>query len=321
MRWVRGLAAVLFAVLVLCWLGYRTGRLAIAPGVLAAGAAVLLGLLAAEMVGTVRGMVRSGERRGPAVGRLMLVAGLVLAGGGGLANWLLSVQGFVILGAPDAVPLAGGRHLQELEAGPLARPAELDVVLQLEKLELEPTSGGFVPESRLRVQRPSGPVEVLSVRPGSSARSGPLWFHQGAFGFAPRIVILRDGATVFDREVPFTTTSHGGGRVSFDGEFTIEREELHVAGRVDLSTLDEAMRGHAALQLRLARGGRDLGEGRLLPGHFATLDDGYRVGYAGLGTWSEIDISRRGYAGAVLGGCGLALAGMLWWAVARGRRA
>jgi hypothetical protein len=72
------------------------------------------------------------------------------------------------------------------------------------------------------------------------------------------------------------------------------------------------MRGHVAVTLEVRKGGALLGTGTLLPGHFADLDQGYRIGFAGMEQWSEIDFSRRNYRGASLAGFVLAALGLLW---------
>jgi hypothetical protein len=53
-----------------------------------------------------------------------------------------------------------------------------------------------------------------------------------------------------------------------------------------------------------------------LPGHFADIDEGYRIGFAGLERWSEIVISRRSYGQVVLAGTGLLVVGAVLWLVA-----
>ena len=49
---------------------------------------------------------------------------------------------------------------------------------------------------------------------------------------------------------------------------TIAAEALAVDGVVDLTSLDQGMRGHATLRIAVARDGATLGRGGLLPGHF-----------------------------------------------------
>lgn len=251
----------------------------------------------------------------------LLCAGLVVVLSGGLANWLHSLQGFVILTELDAVPLAGGSHLQEFESGALSNPAEMNLTLQLEDLRLLPTPDGFLAVSRIRLIEKGREPRIVEIARGRSAALRTLRFHQGAFGFAPRIVITRNGETVFDRHVPFTTVSREDGRtLSFDGALTIEKERLAVRGAVSLESLNDDLRGHPRLGLRVERDGRPFGEGELEVGHFARLQDGYAVGFAGLKKWSEIDISRRNYPEPILAGTGLMLVGLILWPFRRRRR-
>ena len=252
---------------------------------------------------------------------LVATAGILVALSGGMANWALGLQGFAILTERETVPLHGGSALQEFESGPFAPIREMDFHVALDELELTPAGPtGFRPVSILRVWAGDGEPGTLRVTPTTRARFRSLWFLQGAFGFAPRIVIIRedgDSKTVFDRVVPFTTERHGPTGLSFEGSFTIGTENLHVEGMVDLESLDEAMRGHATLDLTVARDGSPLGRGRLLPGHFASIDGGYRIGFAGLEKWSEIVISRRDHGDVVRVGTVLAAIGGLLWLVFR----
>lgn len=317
-RW-KAVSLVPWGILLLAiadWVALRIGLLHHTPAVLA----WLVALAMAALL--VRGavcIVALARRRRPAAGaEALLIAGLLTALGAGAANWLLGLQGFVVLHEGERVPLADGRHLVELTGGPLARIGEIDLVLGLEEVELRPVgpagTRGFVPRSRLLVERPGAEPRRVAVEPRHLAAVGPLRLHQGAFGFAPRIVIERDGETVFDRVVPFTTERRdrdGVRGVSFEGVFTLARESLRVDGRVDLASLDAALRGHATLHLAVRRDGELLGRGRLLPGHFAEIGDGYRVGFTGLERWSEIDLSRRGYGEVLLGGAAVAGLGLL----------
>ena len=247
--------------------------------------------------------------------------GILVALGGGTANWALGLQGFAILAERESVPLYGGSALQEFESGPLARIEEMNLHLALDELNLTPAGPEtFHPTSLLRAWAADDEPESLRVTPTTRAHFGSLWFLQGAFGFAPRIVIVHEGdesRTVFDRVVPFTTERHGPDGISFAGSFDLAGEGLRVDGRVDLESLDEAMRGHSMLELTVTREDVLLGGGRLLPGHFATIDDGYRIGFAGLEKWSEIVISRRDYGRLVLAGAALALIGGVLWIVFR----
>lgn len=331
------------------WLALKTGALSHPPWVLAA----LVGILALAFLARgsqVLGRVWRGRRRsGSAAGEILLVAGILVALVAGTVNWLLSLQGFLVLHEGQAAPLHGGSHLQEIEAGPLARFGEMHWMLALREVDLLPTGDGFFyPRSVLEVRRGEEQPAVLVIDSRHTGAAGTLRLHQGAFGFAPRIVILKreerrpEGEPaqrkVFDRVVPFTTERRGPGGVTFGGHFTIAAEQLEVRGTVDLASLDEGMRGHATLHLEVRHDGAVLGRGSLLPGHFAEIGEGspgggpteqrsggghmvsYRVGFADLKKWSEIDLSRRHYGGVVLAGAGLALVGAVAWPLARWRR-
>jgi hypothetical protein len=252
--------------------------------------------------------------------RLMMLCGLAAAFGFGVGNWLWSLQGYVVLKEHEAMPLHGGSHLMAFEAGPLSDLESLDLTLQLEELTLVPTpDGGLYAQSRLRIQGADGKVTVIDVSPREIAPFGTLRFYQGAWGFAPRIVILRGDDAVFDEVVPLMTRVHDrGAYLSFEEAFTIEDEGLEVRGGIDLSSLDEAFRGHAMLVVSVHRGGQQLGEGRLSIGHFAEIEDGYRIGFAGLERWSEIDFSRRNYRRQMVWAFGLFLVGLV---AAAGNRA
>lgn len=255
---------------------------------------------------------------------LVAASGLLLALVGGSANWLLSLQGYVILVEGESVALHGGGQLQEFAAGPLARLEEMGVTLALGELELVATAQGhFYPASRITVETEGESAVELEVNPHTEAAHGPLRFHQGAFGFAPQIAILHGEdpvREVFDRVVPFLTRREGDSGIGFDGSFDLESEGLWVEGTVDLASLDEGMRGHATLQLAVDKKGQPLGEGGLLPGQFATIDEGYSVGFVGLERWSEIVVSRRNYGLLVFVGGGLTLLGAFFWALASWRK-
>ena len=98
------------------------------------------------------------------------------------------------------------------------------------------------------------------------------------------------------------------------------RADLAVRGTVSLDSLDEALRGHPTLELEVQRAGELLGRGPLRPGHFAELDDGFRIGFVALSYWSEIDLSRRTYSGVLRAGGWMALAGLVAWPLTRLRR-
>jgi hypothetical protein len=257
-----------------------------------------------------------------AVARTVAIAGALLVLGAGVANWAWSLQGYVVLRELEAMPVLAGGHLRALERGPLADLQQLDLTLQLEELELLPSErAGFFPASRLRVRGADGKVETMRIDPWHNGAYGKLRFYQGAFGFAPQIIILRDEETLFDEVVPFTTEGHGApGHITFEEEVEIGRDDLAFWGAVDLASLDEALRGHATVVLQLKQGPRLLGEGRLSLGHFAEVDEGYRIGFVGLERWSEIDISRRNYRRVARFGLPVAVVGLLAMALTRWRR-
>jgi hypothetical protein len=299
------------------WALLRSGRVSHPSWILAALVLGAIALLVLRLVTAARDVRSMERRRVTGIARLIALAGVVVVLGSGFANWSLRLDGFVILQEGERVPLHQGAHLQEFEAGPLASLDEMQLTLGLEKLELRPAASGFFyPESRLVVIRGENEARRLEVHPRMSAAMGDLRFFQGAFGFAPRIVILRAGEAVFDEVVPFTTERRQASGVSFAGEFTLASENLAVEGSVDLASLDEAMQGHATLHLAVRQGDDLLGRGSILPGHFADIERDYRIGFAGLERWSEIDISRRHQGTIMLAGMGLAVAGVAFWGVA-----
>jgi hypothetical protein len=269
-------------------------------------------------------LFRRSQRSLRLLARMAIAAGIALSLGGGLANWALGLQGYVILTEKEKARLKGGVELQGFEPGPLGDVGELDVVLGLDEMELVPAgTDGYFPRSRLRVWRGHDEPASLQVTPRESAGAGPLRFHQGAFGFAPRIVILKDGdttETLLDKVVPFLTERRGPRGILFNGSFTIAKAGLRVEGVIRLDSLDEGLRGHATLDLAVTHDDQPLGSGSLLPGSFAELDGGYRIGFAGLKRWSEIVVSRRSYGTVVLLGAILALAGSLLFLLPEGKR-
>jgi len=315
-----GLLGIAALVTAFDWVLLRNRVLDHPTWVLGALVGVTLLGVALRSLGLARRILREPTRRGVRSAELILLAGVLVALSAGFANWLFSVQGFMVLREGEAVPLHSGSHLQGFEQGPLARLEEMNLVLGLVEVELiAHGSGGFFPQSLLELRRPEGDPARLTVSRLETATSGNLRFFQGAFGFAPRIVILREEETLFDRVVPFTTERTGPSGVSFEGSFEVVEAGLRADGRVDLASLDPAMRGHATLHLTLRHGDRLLGRGSLLPGRFADIEQGYRVGFAGLEKWSEIDISRRHYGTFVLVGGAVSLIGGVLWLLAAWR--
>lgn len=302
----------------------KTGAVRHQPSVLAAlfGAAGLAFTL--RFVQVLRSVMRLEERRGRAIAETLLVLGILMVLAGGMANWLLGLQGFVILLEGETARLHAGAELQAFAAGPLARLEEMELQVLLKEVELIPGAGDrFHPLSRLRLWGDGTEARDLEVTPHRWAASRTLRFHQGAFGFAPRIVLLAGSEpvrTVADQVVPFITRRHGPSGIGFTGNLDLADEGLQVVGAVDLESLDEGLRGHATLHLTVDQAGRRLGQGSLLPGHFAELEDGYRIGFAGLEKWSEILISRRGYGRVLLVGAAVAFVAAILWPLAHWRR-
>jgi hypothetical protein len=292
---------------------------------------ILAGLFALAIVALgVRGVALGTSCRAAIPGRataaaeLLAIVGALITLGAGTANWLLGLQGYVILSQGESIRLQEGARLQAFVSGPLARVDEMDVVVTLDELDLvERGAGRYDPTSRIRVWRSHDRFDRLDVAPRTPGESGPLRFHQGAFGFAPRITIVHDGdprREVFDRVVPFVTERRGPDGLAFHGEFSIASDDLNVIGRVDLDSLDEGLRGHATLWLDVDKGDHALGGGPLLPGHFAEIGDDYRVGFTDLDRWSEIVVSRRNYAGWMVPGVAVTLLGWVLWLPARWKR-
>jgi hypothetical protein len=300
--------------------GSKAGAWAHPPRLLAALALGACALAAVELALSVADVIR---RRRPlaSAGRAAVLAGLIGVAGGGLANWLFAIRGFVLLMEGDAMPLAGGRHVERFQGGLLADPGELDAVVNVAKVELKGDGAAFYPEAVLVVSRPGSPDEQLVLRHGSPVSLGPLRLHLGAFGFAPRIVVLHGDDTLLDAVVPFGTRGEGKAALVFEGETDTQREGLHVAGAVTLASENPGVPGHPTVLLELRRGDQVLGSGELKLGHFADLGDGYRIGAAGLKKWVEVDLSRRTYPVPIVGGLALLLVGAaLWGFGARTRR-
>lgn len=254
---------------------------------------VLLAVVATESVWLGVELVRRRAEPRRAVPGLIWRLGAVVALVAGTSHWLLSIQSFLVLSEGDVVPVGARSHLQEVHAGPLARWVDLAVALQLDRVELVPRGPSqYEPRSHVTIVREGAPVARAAVEVGEPAFAGPLRLQQGAFGFSPRIVIERAGRLTFDEHVPFTTSLAGAGGLSFGGDFTSAQDDLRVTGTVDIAELSEKMKGHVKLALQVTRGGAPLGQGQLGLGQFAELGDGYRIGFAGLKRWAELDLSR-----------------------------
>lgn len=306
-----GAVALAAAVSIVVLVAMRIGVIPSSPRLFAAAAAGVLLLAAIALLAALR------KRSLPAA---LFAAGLLLVYGGGMANYLFSLQGYTILTEFEAIRLADGKALQAFDAGPLSNVREMELTLQLEQLALIAAGDGFIPQSRIRLVRKGTPAHVVDVSQNRGATDGTLRFVQGAFGFAPRIVVTRNGETVFDRYIPFTTSRVGIDGVSFSETFEIGSERMTVSGAIDLGALDPAMQGHARIGLAVSRDGRPLGRGELSMGHFAKLADGTYIGYAGLKRWSEIDISRRNYPQPIFAGGALLVLSVVAWPFTRRNR-
>ena len=315
-RSVRLLPWFLLGLAVVDWLGLRLDLYFHPLAILVSLVCATLIALLANVAILLRRFVQVGTGRWRNAAELLLIGGVTLSLSGGLLNHLLSLQGFVVLAEGSRVQLASGAHLQEFVAGPWARIEDLDVKIGLLELEFLPAGDGrFIPRSRLKAEQAGLAPELVLVGAGAPAASGVLRFHQGAFGFAPEIVVLRDGASLFERVVPFMSLREGPNGVSFQQDFTVDEGHLAIRASVDLASLDAGMQGHATLSLSVERDGRSLGSGSLLPGHFADLAEGHRIGFVGLKRWSEIDVSRRHYGRVVLAGAAVAGLGLVAWLV------
>jgi hypothetical protein len=301
------------------WIPSRPSWLAVIAG--AAGVA-----LAVVIVGGVRRLIR-GPRRGAALAECLVAGGFLVAMGGGLVNWARGYQGFVAVGEKEPVRLAETARLDAFHAGPLANRKELELTLALARLRLEAAgTGGFTPVSRLKILDKKGEEVGLDVSFAKAATYRTIFFRQGAFGFAPRIV-LRKGmrpVPVLDTEVPFRTVREGADGIAFTADFEISAERLLVHAALTLEDLNDDMKGHPRLEVEVERIpdpiGGSLGRGKLKPGEFAQLEDGYELGFVGLQRWSEIDFARRPQPLPMFAGIGLAALGLVLWPIAAWRR-
>jgi hypothetical protein len=256
-----------------------------------------------------------------AAGEALAMLGLLVLVGAGLSNWLLEYRGLLLLQEGDAVVLGPESHLRDLTVGPLGRLTQPSGLLQLDRVRLLPAEAGFVAESSLRYTDDDGKARDVMIRTGGPARVGPVTLHQGAFGFVARIVVQHQGTTLFDRWVPIESKVDERRAIAFDAKLDVGQAGVTLAVAVGLDHLDEAMKGHPVLGVELRKGDEVLGAGELLPGHGATMTDGWHVGFGGLKRWSELDLSRESFPRTALGGIALTLAGTMVFAAARWRRA
>ncbi|WP_242393098.1 hypothetical protein [Anaeromyxobacter oryzisoli] len=310
-----GLAAIIFAV--------RSGALEARPWLVAAVGGVAALAAAGALACAVQRLVAEGGRRAAAAGEAAAMAGLLVIIGVGFANWLFDYRGLLLLTEGEQVLLGPERHLRDVTAGPLGRVGGLSGTLELAKVELRPSpDGGFVPASRLLLatDAPARRREIV-VAPGQPGRGSGAIFQQGAFGFVPRIIVQRRGKTLFDQPVQLESRRDDARGISFEASIPLQDQQAELKLAVDLSRLDERMKGHPVLGVALRRGEETIGAGELLPGHGATMKDGWQVGFGGMKMWSEIDLRRHDFHVAALLGLLTTAVGLCVWVVARWRSA
>jgi hypothetical protein len=323
-HWGGRAAALALLAAALAWLAaMKTGRVPVRPGSFALLVGALLLTVGAVLALAVRRSLPAGPGRPFAVAEALAAAGLLLVGGGGLANWLLGYQGFVVVLEREPVRLSRAEQLNAFEAGPLGRLHDLDLTIGLARLALTSNGPGqFSARSRLKVLDASGVERAVELAPGAAARIGSLVLRQGAFGFCPRITVTVDGKTVHDGLVFFRTLREGPDGLAFVGELDLAGPKLRLDGVVTLENLDGEMRGHPSLQLTVRRDGGPVRAVGLQPGKATEVVPGVVVSFTGLRRWAEIDFSRRTYALPIWLGLGMlgasALLGTL--ALVRARR-
>src|SRR3990172_1650871 len=171
------LLAMSFCLVAICFATLKTGHFPIYPETFAGLVGILVILLVVEFSYSLHGLLQKRIRLFSGTARLMLVSGLLLAFSAGMMNWLLSLQGAVILSELEAIPLSRTAHLQEFDAGPLSNVDEMRITLQLEKLILRPgAKSTFTPLSRIRFLSANQPPVMAVVAPGKSASIGTLYF-------------------------------------------------------------------------------------------------------------------------------------------------
>ncbi len=311
--------AAVFGAAVVDFLGFKLHAWRPTPTLFAGLMAVAALLALLEIALSLREAMR-GPRRLARGGKAAALLGLVLMVGGALGNWLWHVRGYTVMLEGETAPFVGTGPLQAIEGGALARAGELDAVVGLEEVELRDTETGFYPEAVVLVTRPGRDPERLSVLQDVPAPLGSYVLALGAFGFAPRIVVLKGAETLFDETVPFTTRREGESGVSFEGEADVGETGLRVVGAVNLESKNPGVRGHPTVWLALRRGDEEVGSGELQLGHFALAKDDYRLGLAGMKKWAELDVARPNRTTPARFGLGLGALGILAWAVGAWRR-
>ena len=277
-RTLQAALVALLAAAAVDFTGFKLGAWRPTPALFAAlmGASALLAVVEAGLV--VRELWR-GPRGVARAGKLAALLGLLLMAGGGLVNWMSSLRGYTVLLEGEKVPLAGGRNVRGLEVGLLAATGELDATLGLLSVDLQDAPGGFYPEAVVLATRPGRERERLVVLQDVPAALGSLRLFLGAFGFAPRIVVLKGDETLLDDTVLFTTRRDGesrggvrgrdggrGHRAPGAGRGGVEERHRRREGPPVAPNLPPARRGGDRRRRRAARPLRER-EGRIPGGH------------------------------------------------------
>jgi hypothetical protein len=316
----RSSALILLATSAACLGAIRAGAVASRPAGLTVLAALALLAAAAWAAAAVAG-VRARPSRISAAAEALAAAGIVVALGTGAWNWATSIQGAILVPEKQPVRLWSADDVVDLEVGPLADRRELQLTLGLARLELRAAGAdGFRPVSHVKILDTAGEEVGVEVSRGAPGVHGALLLRQGAFGFAPRVIVARGQQALLDAYVPFRTVREGAEGISFTGEFAIAAEGLELTGAVTLDELGDDMKGHPRLELQATKDGRSLGAGRLSPGDVAVLGEGFSVAFGGLRRWSEIDFARRTHPLPLLSGAAAFALGLALWGVAAWRR-
>jgi hypothetical protein len=316
---LRGAAGALFLAAASYLLMVKADVIQPRPALLAS---IVVGLLCVAVAWGVAIAASPGSRTGTAsaIGEGFVALGMALVAVGGLANWALAMQGFVVLFERQPVQLGRGAALGAFTHGPLADLGELELTLALARLRFEPHGpGGFRAVSALRILDTNNVESSATVERSRPAERGSIFFRQGSFGFAPRISVYAGRTLLRDEWAPLRTIREGPDGIGFTGVVELPEHGLLLRVALQLDSLNEEMKGHPVLELTVQREGKPIGGGTLKPGFSADLEGGYRVVFGGLKRWSEIDITRRSYPLPILLGLSLMLAGALLWPLAAWR--
>lgn len=240
---IRIVASALLGAALASFAAMRAGWVRFNPELIASLVIALCAWLLAELGWTAWQLRRHRLSPLSACGRGALLVGGLGVLGGGLANWAYSLQGMIVLVEGEAAPFSRGLQLQEFVSGPLSDVDEMNVILHLDELELEPgASGEPRPVAKLRLEA-GGQVHRLTLTPGHAESVGTLRFHLGQFGYAPKLVIQQGEQILFDQKVPLRTRGDEAGTPVFADEFTVKKYGLLVRAEVVLDSLDRSCAG------------------------------------------------------------------------------